>query len=77
MGNTSAFGSCCSELKDAMTKPPNSFFYLHENGIFYATVGYVMTENGPGFFDMAAMFCPFCGTALQTRDGIARRRKSS
>jgi len=67
-----AFGTCCQELKDAMdtTKVPNSFFLIGENGVFYQTVGYVNTEKGPGFFDQAVIFCPFCGKKLQDKDVI-------
>ena len=32
-----------------------------------------MTARGPGWFDMAALFCPFCGKALQTKDEVRRR----
>ena len=56
-----------------MTEVPESFFRTEENGIFYLTVGYVTTENGPGFFDQAVLFCPFCGSALQTKEEIAAK----
>ena len=30
------FGSCCKDLKDAMTTPPNSFFRVEkDNGVLY------------------------------------------
>jgi hypothetical protein len=66
------FGSCCKDLKDAMNVPPNSFFRVEDNGILYLTIGYVPTEDGPGFFDQAVKFCPFCGTKLQDADEIRR-----
>jgi hypothetical protein len=67
------FGTCCAELKGAMSEVPESFFRTEENGIFYLTVGYVPTENGPGFFDQAVLFCPFCGSTLQTKEQIAAK----
>jgi hypothetical protein len=67
------FGSCCSELKDAMQSPPNSSFRVEENGVLYFTVGYVETEQGPGWFDQAVIFCPFCGKQLQSKDEIAAK----
>lgn len=67
----STFGSCCNDLSDAMTQPPNSFFRIEDNGVLYLSVGYINTENGPGFFDQAVIFCPFCGTKLQDREEIA------
>ena len=71
----SDFGSCCKDLKEAMTTPPNSFFRVEESGVFYLTIGYVDTEDGPGFFDQAVMFCPFCSTKLQTREEIKNSTK--
>jgi hypothetical protein len=68
------FGSCCEDLKTAMQHPPNSFFSVEENGVLYLTVGYVATEDGPGFFDQAVMYCPFCGTKLQDKDEIRRSK---
>jgi hypothetical protein len=67
-----AFGSCCKDLDDAMTQVPRSFFRVEDNGVLLLTVGYVQTEQGPGWFDQAVLFCPFCGVQLQTREAIAR-----
>lgn len=71
------FGSCCKDLKDAMTSPPNSFFRVEENGVLYFTVGYVQTQQGPGWFDQAVIFCPFCGQKIQDKDEIARKGQAS
>ena len=65
------FGSCCQDLRDALTQPPNSLFRVEENGVLYLAVGYADTPDGPGWFDQAVLFCPFCGTSLQTREQIA------
>jgi len=58
-----------------MAEPPNSMFRVEGNGVLYLSVGYVMTENGPGWFDQAVLFCPFCGAQLQTRESIAAAAK--
>jgi len=50
-------------------------FRVEGNGVLYLSVGYVMTENGPGWFDQAVLFCPFCGAQLQTRESIAAAAK--
>ncbi len=70
------FGTCCKDLKDAMDKKivPNSFFRIEENNVLYQTVGYIDTENGPGYFDQAVIYCPFCGTKLQDKEEIQKRR---
>ncbi len=66
------FGDCCRDLEDAMSGVPESFFRIEENGVLYLTIGYANTEKGPGFFDQAVLYCPFCGTSLQSRDGILK-----
>jgi hypothetical protein len=67
------FGTCCKDLRAAMSEVPESFFRIEDNGVLYVSVGYVPTEHGPGFFDQAVLFCPFCGAKLQDRGEIARR----
>ena len=69
------FGTCCKQLQDAMNQPPNSLIFVEENGVLYLTVGYVQTEKGPGFFDQAIIFYPFCGKKLQDKDEIAKKSK--
>jgi hypothetical protein len=54
-----------------MKTPPNSFFRIEDNGLFYLSVGFVDTKNGPSFFDQAVLFCPFCGTKLQSKVIVA------
>jgi hypothetical protein len=71
------FGSCCSDLEDAMKTPPNSMFRVEENGVLYFTVGYIATEQGPGCFDQAVIFCPFCGKQLQSKEDIALKSPAS
>jgi hypothetical protein len=71
------FGTCCKDLKDAMTSPPNSFFRVEENGVLYMTIGYIATQQGPGWFDQAVIFCPFCGRKIQDKDEIARLPQKS
>lgn len=65
------FGTCCKDLADSMTLPPQKFFRVEDTGILYLTVGYVVTEKGPGFYDQAVIFCLFCGPQLQTKEQIA------
>lgn len=70
--DASRFGECCDDLRTAVREVPNSFFRVEEeNGVFYLAVGYVQTDDGPGFFEQAVIFCPFCGTQLQTLEEIA------
>lgn len=64
------FGSCCKDLKDAMSVPQQKFFWANEQGVLYLTIGGVQTEQGMGWMDQAVLFCPFCGTRLQTKEEI-------
>ena len=50
-----------------------SFFRVEDNGVLYLAVVYIPTVDGPGFFDTAVIFCPFCGHWLQDKQEIARR----
>jgi hypothetical protein len=69
------FGTCCADLGDALNKSkiPNSFFVISSTNVLYQTVGYVDTAEGPGYFDQAVIFCPFCGKKLQDKVEIKRR----
>jgi hypothetical protein len=67
------FGSCCKGLADSMNDMPNPLFRVEENGVLFLSVGYVVTEKGPGWFDQAVLFCPFCGKQLQTEEEIRAR----
>jgi hypothetical protein len=69
------FGSCCKDLHDALTSPPNSFFPVEESGVLYLTIGYVVTADGPGWFDQAPLFCPFCGVEIQDREEIRQKSR--
>jgi hypothetical protein len=67
------FGSCCGDLQDALTAPPEKLFRVEANGVLYLAVGYANTDQGVGWFDQAVLFCPFCGSSLQSRAEIRRR----
>ena len=67
------FGKCCDDLKAAIQQPENSTFRVESNGVLYLSVGYVTTPQGPGWFDQAVLFCPFCGSQLQTSAEIAMK----
>jgi hypothetical protein len=66
------FGTCCSELKDAMSG--NEFeplITVAENGVLYMSVGMIdMEDDEPGMVDHPLFFCPFCGTRLQSVEEV-------
>ncbi len=68
-----SFGECCRDLSDAMDVPRTRFF-VQENGVLYLTAG---GSDDVGWFDLAVLYCPFCGTQLQTKAEIAAAVRSS
>lgn len=64
------FGGCCDDLNEAMNAPPDSLLRVEDNGVLYLAVGFVNTPEGIGWFDQAVIFCPFCGSRLQTREEV-------
>ena len=58
-------------MVDAL-KLPNPLFRIESNGVLYITVAYAQTPQGVGWFDEAAIYCPFCGTQIQERDAIKK-----
>jgi hypothetical protein len=65
------FGSCCRDLRAALTEVPKSLFHVSPEGVLYVSVGMAETEDGVGWFDQAVIFCPFCGQRLQDKAEIA------
>ncbi len=71
MAQHKTFGTCCKDMRDALTLPEQRFLFTQDGtGVLYLTIGSVNTDQGIGYFDQAVLFCPFCGTQLQTRDEI-------
>ena len=57
-----------------MRVTPNRFLFVEESGVLYPTVG---GSNEVGWFDLAVLYCPFCGTQLQTKGEIAAAARPS
>jgi hypothetical protein len=66
------FGSCCPDLKKAMSLEATRLLRVEDNGVLYLSVGAAETPDGIGWLDAAVFYCPFCGTSLQTRESIAK-----
>jgi hypothetical protein len=66
------FGTCCADLQHAMNHGAQRLIRVEDNGVLFMAVGVAETPDGLGWFDQAVFFCPFCGTALQTREQIAQ-----
>jgi hypothetical protein len=70
---THTFGSCCAELKDAMSGEEfEPLLTVGDDGVLYMSVGLIdlEQEEEPGMVDHPIFFCPFCGKGLQTVDEV-------
>lgn len=65
------FGTCCSELREAMAGQDFEPLITEGDGVLYMAVGLIHLEDeAPGMVDHPLFFCPFCGTKLQTADEV-------
>lgn len=82
VGNAGSFGSCCVAMGDILgTQDFSPFFAVEEEtGVLFMAVGNAEIESDNpeedgemAWFDQPVMFCPFCGTSLQTPEGIEEK----
>ena len=75
MSGDVTFGSCCDELKEAMSGEDfEPLITVGEGGILYMSVGLIeMEDDEPGMIDHPVFFCPFCGTKLQTTEDVREK----
>ncbi len=67
------FGSCCSDLKDAMENTSNPLIHVEADGILYLHIGFIGAEAGVTLLEKPVIFCPFCGKQLQDKNGLASK----
>jgi len=72
MSGDGTFGSCCVELKEAMSGDDfEPLITVGEGDILYMSVGLIeMEDDEPGMIDHPVFFCPFCGTKLQSAEDV-------
>ena len=77
-GSAPDFGSCCSELKEALTATDfEPLITVGDDGVIYMTVGLIdIEEDEPALVDHPMFFCPFCGTKLQSADEVRAKSGS-
>lgn len=66
------FGSCCSDLKQLLENEEfEPLIYLNDSAQLCLAVGYSTTDEGEvSWYEHALLYCPFCGTQLQTREEL-------
>lgn len=67
------FGDCCEDMADALGFEDGKTLTTNAEGVLYLTVAAVETDDGPGFYDIAVSFCPFCGVQLQSDAEVAAK----
>ncbi len=78
-GGTTTFGSCCTELKEAMSGDEfEPLITVGEDGVLYMSVGLVELEDEePGMVDHPIFFCPFCSKRLQTPEEVRAKTEAA
>ena len=68
----SSFGSCCDELKEALTSSDfDPLITVGEDGVLYMSVGLIdLEDEDANIVDHPVFFCPFCGTKLQSPEEV-------
>jgi hypothetical protein len=71
-GAAISFGTCCAELKDAMSGEEfEPLITVGDDSVLYMSVGLIdLEEEEPGMVDHPVFFCPFCGTKLQSPEEV-------
>lgn len=60
-----------------MTILQQRFLWADNQGVLRLTIGGVKNGAGHGWMDQAVLFCPFCGTRLQTKEEIRSKAESA
>ena len=78
-GNTSGFGSCCDELKEAITSQDfDPLITVGDDGVLYMSVGLIdLEDEDASIVDHPIFFCPFCGSKLQSPDAVSAKVKDT
>ena len=65
------FEPCCESLRQAMAGGAfEPLIAVGEDNIVYITIGIVDDEDEPGMVDHPLLFCPFCGTQVQSEEDV-------
>ena len=77
-GDTSNFGSCCGELKEALgSQDFDPLITVGDDGVLYMSVGLIdLEDEDASIVDHPIFFCPFCGSKLQSPDEVKAKVKT-
>ena len=76
-GSSHNFGSCCDELKEALSSTDfDPLITVGEDDVLYMSVGLIELEDDEtSIVDHPIFFCPFCGTKLQSAEDVKMKAK--
>ncbi len=77
-GGEQGFGSCCGELKEALTSEDfEPLITVGEDDVLYMSVGIIDTDDEESsIVDHPVFFCPFCGAKVQSPDEVKAKVKA-
>lgn len=66
------FGTCCETLRNVLESQEfEPLITVGDDGILYTSIGIVdMEDDEAGMVEYPVVFCPFCGTRLQSDDVV-------
>jgi len=70
---------CCASLAEVLAGPGEGAepaLFVDDDGVLTMVVATLPTPGGLGFFDRPVLYCPFCGTGLQTPEQINAKAES-
>lgn len=72
------FGTCCDTLGNVLESQDfEPLISVGDDGVLYTSIGIVeMEEDEAGMVEYPVVFCPFCGTRLQSDDVVNRTTKN-
>ena len=72
------FGACCETLRNVLESQEfEPLITVGEDGILYTSIGIVdMEDDEAGMVEYPVVFCPFCGTRLQSDDVVQSTTKN-
>lgn len=76
--SASKFGTCCEELKDALSGDDfEPLIAVGEDGVLYLSVGLIdLEDEEPGMVEHPLFFCPFCGTKVQSEEDVKAKAEA-
>ena len=77
-GGKTSFGSCCEELKEALTSQDfDPLITVGDDDVLYMSVGLIdLEDEDASIVDHPIFFCPFCGSKLQSPDEVKNKVKA-